>query len=179
MKVEDDDYFSLQFLQSINFIHEVKIFNEIQNNKKILIFDFRKKEDFIRFKLDNSLNLPYDEYDKDVFKVFHQNKLIEIAKNEELKDMLKKYKRFYIVIIMSEVKISMRNIYEYKSCELEEKEIILKCLSFYKSLVKNRVRELGLFNLGFKNFLEHYDFMVMKNNCLPLAKYLIINFLET
>lgn len=168
-----------KFLYSINFIHEVKIYNEIQNNKKILIFDLRKRQDFKEAYLDYSINLPYDEHDEEFYDSFSEKKIAEYAGSKELKEMVAKYKRFYIVIVMSEVKVARKKILKYEEINGEEKAIIVKSLTLYKSLVKNRVREMGLFNLGFKKFVDHYDFLVRTVDKPPIAKYIIFNFIET
>lgn len=173
MKTEDEENFPHSFLLNINFIHEVKIFNEIQNNKKILIFDFRTKEDYNRTSLYYSINIPYNEHDKNNLKVFNVDKMMELASKEEIKEMVRKYKRYYIVIIMSEKKIARKKILKHENSEDIERDIIIKTLLFYKALVNNRVRELGLFNLGFSKFVDHYEFIVCKNSSYPLAKYIL------
>jgi hypothetical protein len=86
--------FDDKFISSNIFIHEVKVYNEIQNEKKILLFDLRKKEDYNKCHLDFSINIPYNEYDEDFFKLFDSKKIKYISDNlcqdDELKGMLPK-----------------------------------------------------------------------------------------
>lgn len=161
--------FDPSFLLNINFIHEVKIFNELQNNKKILIFDLRKKEEYILANLDFSINLPFDQHENHLFDNFNETKLAEMTNSKDLKEMIKKYKRFYIAIVMSEEKVARKKIINLEA-EGEEKVQIEKSLMLYKALVKKRVRELGLFNLGFKKFVDHYYFLVRCEDKKPLAR---------
>ena len=165
----DNDY--INFLNNVNFIHEVKIYNEIQNHKKILIFDLRKREIFKNSNLIYSINIPYDEYDKQFFIKFEECKYSKLTKNLDLKEMIFRYKRYYIVIVMSEEKIARKKILNFvETFDKEEKEIISKSLLLYKSLVEERVRELGLFNLGFKKFVDHYRFIVRSFDQPSLTK---------
>lgn len=156
--------FEEKFLSSINYINESKIYNEFQNNKKIIIFDLRKKEDFEKYHLDCSINLPYDILDLGFFQSIDENKLSGYATSDEMKANLKKYKRFYIAIILSQTKVKRKIINELNTMEEnDEKDLIMKGLTLYKTLVKNRIRELGFFNIGFENFLAHYYFLVIVN----------------
>ncbi len=163
--------FKEDFLINVNYIHEVKIFNEIQNNKKILIFDLRTKEEFKESYLEFSINLPYDELSDDVLVKFDENKISEYATSKELKEMVKRYKRYYIVIIMSQIKIKRKTIIDFVNCSnKEDKQKIIKSLLLYQSLINKKVREIGLYNLGFLKFVEHYYFMVYNHNNKPIAK---------
>jgi len=175
--MEESLHFDSDFLFNINFIHEVKIYNELQNNKKILIFDLRKKEEKEFWSLDYTINIPYDEHSDDFFSIFEVENFIKKTDNHEVKEMLYKYKRFYIVIVMSEEKIARRTILKFPECDGDEKLIIKRSLLLYKALTNKRVRELGLFNLGFKKFAEHYGFLIKFKGQIPAAKYFIFNFL--
>jgi hypothetical protein len=85
--------------------------------------------------------------------------------------MVLKYKRFFIVIIMSEIRIQRKTILNLSpSHSKEEQATIDKSLLFYKSLTDNRVRELGLYNLGFNKFSETYYFMITRDKLQPLAR---------
>jgi hypothetical protein len=167
--------FEDKFMSSINFIHEVKIFNEFQNDKKILIFDFRSREEYENRHMDSSVNIPIEEYSQDFFSCLDEQKITLIAdtctKDPEVKEMVKRYKRFFIVIIMSEDKINRKTIQEFESVSDEkERDVINKSLLFYKALIKNRVRELGLYNMGFKNFSDNYHFMTSGKNVKPMVQ---------
>ena len=162
--------FESNFLLDINFIHEVKIFNEIQNNKKILIFDLRKREDYLNSNLKFSINLPYDEHSHEIYKNFDEEILCTFTQDSEVKEMLRKFRRFYIVIIMSEVKIPRKRILKYTECIDDEKCIVSKSMLLYEALTRRKVRDLGLFNLGFRIFREHYEFIVNRGGLTPLAK---------
>jgi hypothetical protein len=167
-----------KLIKSLKLINEVKIFNEIQNYKKLIIFDFRKREDFQVNHIEHSIHIPFNEFDFQFFENVDDQKLCYLCNNfvkcEELKTMLKRYKRHYIVLIMSQEKIKKKTIEEVgtgkKFHSEEEKEQILKSLLFYKALQKNRVYEMGLFNLGFKKIMKHYDFLVCSETRIPLAK---------
>lgn len=71
---------------------------------------------------------------------------------------------------MSENKVPRKSILSYQDSNEEEKTVILKSLLLYKSLTDNKVRELGLYNLGFKKFADHYDFMIYRQLKRHLAK---------
>jgi hypothetical protein len=160
----------IKFLKSLKYINEVKIFNEIQNFKNVIIFDFRKREEFKTYQIEQSIHIPFDEFDVNFFESIDDQKLCYLCNNyvscHESRSMLRKYKRHYIVLIMSEEKIKRKTIEEMFSYfpqkeKMEEgNEQILKCLLFYKALKKNGVYEMGLFNVGFRKFFQHYDFMV-------------------
>jgi hypothetical protein len=174
--MEENLPFKSDFLWNINFIHEVKIYNELQNNKKILIFDLRKKEEKEFSSLNYTINIPYNEHPDDFFKIFEEEKFMKKTEDPEVKDMLRKYRRFYIVIVMSEEKIARRKILKFPECDGDESLIIRRSLLLYNALTKKRVRELGLFNLGFKKFAEHYGFLIRCKGQDPTAKYFIFNF---
>jgi hypothetical protein len=170
------ELFNDKFYKSLQYIHEVKIFNEIQNYKNILIFDFRRKEEFDKHRIENSINLPFDKYDYSFFETLDEAKIKQIAEvaslNEETRNMLKRHKRYYIALIISEEKIKRAMI---ESCEKFdsddiERERIIKCLLFYNALVKNRVYELGLYNKGFKKFEQHYYYLVSSIDKKALAR---------
>lgn len=163
--------FTENFINSINFIHEVKIYNEIQNSGKILVFDLRSRADFDKSHLENSINIPLDEFDFEFFEKFDENKIANLVTDDTVKSMVLKYKRYFIVIIMSETRIQRKTILDAKSAvSKEEQDTIKKSLQFYKSLTDNKVRELGLYNLGFKKFSEVYYFMITNNKDAPLAR---------
>jgi len=171
--------FDEKFIKSVNIINEVKIFNELQNYKKIIFFDFRNVADYNLNHLQHTIHLPFTEFEFDFFENLNEEKIKFIGNKliqcDELKEMLKKYKRHYIVLILSEEKIKRKIIqstcFENFDPSDEKKSQITKCLMFYRALRKNRVYEIGLYNLGFEKIIQHYDYLLVKesrNN--PLVK---------
>ena len=70
---------------------------------------------------------------------------------------------------MSENKIKRKTIETCSSslnCNPDsvEKEKIIKTLLFYKALVSNGVREIGIFNLGINKLISEYSFMMNFND---------------
>jgi rhodanese-related sulfurtransferase len=164
--------FDENFLNSINFIHEVKVYNEIQNDRKVILFDLRKQEDFKKHNLDQSINIPFNEFEESFFETIDEKAISELTQDQELRNNILKYKRFYIVIIISQTKISRKNIFFQNSQDDEELEIIQKSLIFYKAFIKNRVREIGLYNPGFTNICKIYPFLIRSELAPSLAQYL-------
>ena len=109
----------------------------IQNYKKLIIFDFRKREDFNINHIHNSINIPFNEFDFKFFETIDDQKLCYLCNNfvkcDELKCMLKRYKRYYIVLIMSQEKIKRKTIEaigtDKKLNSEEEKDQIIKKIS--------------------------------------------------
>jgi hypothetical protein len=169
---------SEDILTKINFIHEVKIYNEIQNHKKIIIFDLRSRETFAKSHIQFALNLPYKEYEPSFYINFDEEKLCLLTTREELKSMIRRFKRYYIVIIMSEHKIKRKHVLNYhKQCPVkdqEERDIIKKSVLLYQTLTSgHKVREIGLYNLGFERFTNHYYFIINRGIHAPISKYSI------
>lgn len=171
--------FDENFLYNIKYIHEVRIFNEIQNNKKILIFDFRTKDEYFKSKLGLSINIPYDEHNYDFYENFNDKKVACLIEQytgcSDVKLRLKSFKRYFIVLLMSENKIKRKTIETCSSslnCNPDsvEKEKIIKTLLFYKALVSNGVREIGLFNLGINKLISEYSFMMNFNDSKTCIK---------
>jgi rhodanese-related sulfurtransferase len=163
---DSNHQFDEKFLNSINFIHEVKIYNEIQNDQKILIFDLRKREDFDKSHLDLSVNIPHNEFEENFFENIDEKIISEMTKDKTLSENILKYKRFYLVIIISQNKIHRKNIFLQTSQNKEEVDIINKSLIFYKAFIKNRVRELGFYNHGFNKLVGYYPFLI-RNSLFP------------
>lgn len=172
MKEQFDD----NFFRNLKYIHEIKIFNEIQNNKKILIFDFRKREEFVASHIELSVNIPHNEYDHDFFESLCDNKIKTLCEDftecEEVRKRIKNYKRNFVALIMSQEKIKRRTIESCESMEIEqdERDRITKTLLFYKALVCNHVREIGVYNSGMGRFSEHFQFLLWENMKTPLVK---------
>jgi hypothetical protein len=167
-------------LITTNFIHEVKIYNELQNHQKILIFDLREKEHFQQSSLKFSLSLPHPDYPADFFANFDEIKYSELSEKDELKSIIKSYKRYYIVIIMSELKIKRKKILSYHKLgdHFIDKEAIRKSLLLYQKLVLNKVREIGLYNMGFKSFADNYYFIITRYGLPPISKYLSVTYIR-
>jgi hypothetical protein len=172
MKVQFDS----NFINTLKYIHEIKIFNEIQNQSKILIFDFRKRSEYEARHLDLSINIPYDESDTDFFETFCESKIKLLCENfthsDCVRQRIKSYKRYFIALIMSEEKIKRKQIENVLSDEGEEekREAIQKVMLFYKALIIKGVREIGLYNGGMKKVAENYEFMLWHGIEKPLAK---------
>lgn len=180
MNTMKESALDLKFLKSIKYINEIKIFNEIQNFKKVIFFDFRRREEYKSYKIEQSIHIPFNEFDLTFFETMDNEKLCTLCNFyvacEELRTMLRKYKRHYIVLIMSEDKIKRKTIEDFFSCNTlneeidDEKEQILKSLLFYRALKKNGVYEMGLYNLGFKKLNQHFDFILKTEYREPLVK---------
>jgi hypothetical protein len=167
--------FEPSFLKNLKFINEVKIFNEIQNSKKIIIFDLRSKEEFISHHLELSVNITYNENNFDFFENISKGNLDSKFNNvcEEISKRLKNYKRYFVAILMSEKKIKKTKIqnFDFNDLDDSDKEKIIKSLLFYKSLVSNGVRELGIFSYGMEKIMLHYDFLLNYKDKQPQVKY--------
>jgi hypothetical protein len=165
---------NIYFSSSITFIHDTKVFNEIQNDKKILIFDLRKKDEYEINHLENSINIPYNEYELTFFSAVNEKLLSQLADNKEMKNNILRLRRFYIVILISQTKISKKTIIRRKSNCWEESDIISKSLVFYSNLQKAKVREMGLYNHGFEKINKHYFFLTKSLSTNPLRYYFLI-----
>ena len=172
MNFNNGSMFDEKFIKSVKLINEVKIFNEIQNYKKLIFFDFRNDADYKLNHLPHSIHLPFTEFDFDFFENINDEKINFISNKyvycEELKEMLRKYKRHYIVLILSEEKIKRKLIesacLEKHDTTDEKKSQIIKCVMFYRALRKIRVYEMGLYNLGFEKIKHHYDYLLVKES---------------
>jgi CRISPR/Cas system CSM-associated protein Csm2 small subunit len=152
------------FLERMYFIHDVKIFNEMQNQKKILIIDLRSRDEFNKCHLGESINIPYNEHGEDFFKTFDENIISEMTNENELRNKILRFKRFYIAIITSEKKINRRDILKMNGTG-DELERTTKSLLLYKSFLNKKIREIGLYNKGFERISNHYYFLVENLYC--------------
>jgi len=157
-------------IAKMNFINETKIFNEIQNNKKILILDLRSKNDFKNMSLPNSMNLPFDENQDDFFENFINYINPDLTDDPIIKGMLCKFRRYYIAIIFSEEKFHRKNIIDLPDEKVRSNDSLYKSLLLYNSLATNKVRELGVYLKGFKQLYFKYFFIVRNNLNDPLFK---------
>lgn len=159
------ELFNDKFFKSINFIDETKIFNELQNNKKILIFDFRPKSLFKQNHLENSINLPIDEIEVESLNEFDDQSLTKYTEDNVCKSLIYKYKRLFIVIICSQEKINRNSFLLPNKNSINEELNIGKILSLFRTLKNNKVRELGIFNKGFNKILTSYNLMTIHHTC--------------
>jgi len=150
-------------LKKFNFINETKIYNEIQNNKKILIIDLRKDSDFKKMYMPFSLNLPYDQNSEKFYENFINNINPDLSQDDIIKEMLYRFKRYYIAIIFSEEKFQRKEIINYDIQKIKTFDNLYKALCLYQSLISNKVREIGICLKGFKRIYEKYSFMIMYN----------------
>ena len=149
-------------LKKVQFINEVKIHNEIQNHKKILIFDLRSQKEFSESSLPYSLNIPFKDYSENFFKNFSKNILnFQLnGKEDDLKEMILKYKRFYIAIIFDRKKFHRKEILNFSEEKFKEEESLYKALLLYNSLTSNKVREIGLFIKGYEKLKSKFWFIL-------------------
>ncbi len=150
-------------MKKFNFINETKIFNEIQNNKKILIIDLREKSHYENMSLPFSLNLPYDKNPEDFYSNFTNYITPDLTEDQMIKEMLYRYKRFYIAIIFSEEKFNRKDIIDWDVEKIKSFDSLNKALSMYYSFTSNRVREIGVCLKGFKRIYEKYSFIILNN----------------
>ena len=160
----------MQNIRKFHFINETKIFNEIQNNKKILVFDLRSKSDYSKTSLPNSVNLPFDEKPIEFFENFISNISTDLSEDQSVKDMLCKFRRFYIAIVFSEEKFHRKEIINYDAERLRSNEALFKALCLYYSLSANKVREMGIHLKGFSSISNKYFFIVRNGLNGPLFK---------
>jgi len=174
------DLFSECLKSKLNFLNETKIFNELQNHKKIIIFDFRTRSQFAAYHLENSINLPVDEVSVEDLEKVDENTLLSYSHNkEEAKPLLSKYKRLFVVLIFPQKQIKKRNFVSPNQEDYEETLRIAKVITFYKTLVTNKIRELGIYIKGFglldNSFgfaLSHQQkFHITKNVTYPSALF--------
>lgn len=149
-------------IDKLNYINEVKIFNEIQNS--IIVFDFRKKEEFeLSFISNSSINFPFNETPLDFLSTYDINKWSTMTTSNELRDKILRIKRYYIVIIMSSQKIKQKTINSINKIKTIRKESELQAYTsilFYQTLLENKVREIGVLSVGFLKFIESYPFLL-------------------
>jgi len=157
-------------IKKINFINETKIFNEIQNHKAVLIFDLRTRSDFLLRSLPNSLNLPFDENKDEFFENFINNIHHNLTDDQILKEMLRKFRRFYIAIIYSDEKYNREEIINFNYQKIKDDNSLYKALCLYNSLVSNKVREIGVHLKGFSRIFSKYSFLVRNSFNQPLLK---------
>lgn len=159
-----------QNMRKFHYINETKIFNEIQNNKKILVLDLRSRNDYAKMSLPNSVNLPFDEKPNEFFENFISFISPDFSEDPIIREMLCKFRRYYIAIIFSEEKFHMKEIINYDAEKLQSEEALYKALCLYHSLSTNKVREMGIHLKGFSSIFTKYFFIVRNNLSEPLFK---------
>lgn len=156
-------------LYDVEVINENKFNNEIINNKGlIIVIDLRSNDDFLDYHYPTySINIPYDSDFSSLETLSNINDLSFFLqfvdnKNKELKNVIKRMKRYYIVIVTSNDNITKKqlsNIY-YKnnnSFILSNKDLsVIKGLMIYKTLIKLKIREMSFFCGAYKRFIEEY-----------------------
>ncbi len=156
----------------IKFLSEFKLYNDLESGK-LIIFDFRKKEQFnLGCLYDYSINLPFDEIGEEVLdnpKIIDEKLLAGYAHSEFLEHRAIKCKRFFIVIIISEEKIYKEAIFKSLSeLDIIKDGNIVKPLKLYKNfMLNNKVREIGLYNRGFDLIRCKFPFIIHSNNLIP------------
>lgn len=156
--------------KTVNYLKESKLFNEMLNNQgEILVFDLRTKEDFDDHNLSlYSLNLPFDSFEYKFFSTFEPNSWEKMTKDSMLKSIIRRLRRFYIVIVVSNDPVSKANLVKLEDDDYMEKHLKedsrlisdsaeVKGLLLYKSLVKNKIREIGYFVGDYCSFLSEFD----------------------
>lgn len=159
---------------SINFVNHCRLFNEIINySGEILIFDFRSKECFEKAKLIKySVNFPYNcsKVDFSFCTTYCPDTWQKYYCNSDSSQIIKKLKRYYILIVTNNEYISReclyKNVYgklknDKKLTELEMG--VFKGLLMYDTLHKNRIREMGFFLGSYQKFLDDFNFITMYN----------------
>ncbi len=167
-------------MKKIKYISDVKLYNEIQNDKKILILDLRSREEYAAGHIALSFNIPFDEYDYEFFQSWCNNSSVLENKTDDtcIKLRLKNFKRYFIGIIISNFKINplvieqiINNSGDNQNDESSNyNERITKALLLYQSLMSNSVRELGLYNLGLEVFYGNYSFLMSRLGETPRVK---------
>lgn len=165
------EIFNQNFLKKVNFVNENKIFNELQNSRKILIFDFRSRIEFKESHCENSINIPHDEVEIENLLNMNENYLYTFTNGDPyLQTLLSKYKRLFIAIVCSQQKIPRKNFLSKEQSKTNEDLLIAKVLLLYRSLINNKIREIGIYIKGYTLFEESYSFLKMLD--LKKPKYL-------
>ena len=143
-------------ISTIHFLNEPKLFNEILNNSgEILVVDFRRKDLFDKASFSNySISLPFDQEDisDEYCSLYNPKSWEDHAESEDIKKVIKKMRRFFIVLVFSnessskdEIKNLLNKLKD--NTELIDKEkACFKALLFYNMLINNKIRELGCFS---------------------------------
>jgi len=110
----------------------------------------------------NSINLPIDEVSVEDLMKMDENVLLSFTEHnaEEGKALLAKYKRLFVAIIVSQEKVPKE---KFKNPDFDNYDELLKIgkiLTFYKMLISNKIRELGIFSKGFRRFEQNFGFIL-------------------
>ena len=157
--------------QFINLITHSRLFNEISNNKgEILIFDFRKVEDFQKKSFEKySVNFPYN-HEKLTFEYCSKYNISDWTStfcNDENKRVIARMKRFFILFVISDDKPNQEEIerlfnsdrINFEEEKIKDNEALVKSILLYKTLKKNKIREVSFFKDSYKKFLNDFIFI--------------------
>ncbi len=162
------EIFNQTFFKKVNFINENKIFNELQNNRKILVLDFRSRSEFNEGHCDNSINIPSDEVEIENLFNMNENFLCTFTNGDPyLQTLLSKHKRLFIAIVCSQQKIPKKKFLIENQCNTNEDLSVAKVLLLYRSLINNKIREIGIYIKGYKQYEESYGFLKMHQTTKP------------
>lgn len=163
---------------NVKMVSEIKIYNEVEA-QKVIIIDFRSRKDFNSGCLfDFSINLPYDEVGDDILEdpgFFSKGLLEKFAHSEFLEDRASRIKRYFVAIIMSQNKIRKHDIMSYVNgidSAYEFSEELTKPIKLYNNLIQNKVREIGLYTRGFNLFRNKFPFLIHTNQKNPTLLYI-------
>jgi rhodanese-related sulfurtransferase len=163
------ELYNEKFLNKLNFLNETKIFNELQNNKKIIVFDLRSRNEYEIYHCENSINVPIEEIEIENISTFNEQFLSQFTKDDSYKTcLLSKYKRLFVAIVCSQNRIKKSLFLTSTKKDDAEEMFIGKILIFYQSLINNKIREIGLFVKGYKMFHENYNFVSLQGNELTM-----------
>lgn len=159
---------------SIHYLRETKLFNEmLNNNGEVLVFDFRTKEEYEENNLAfYTLNLPHnvEVYNKKFCQIYDPSSWEKLTTDKTLKAVIKRLKRFFILIVVSSSEISKAKLKKLEA-QLQDSNVIdeidespeLKAVLFYKMLAKNKIRELGFFIGDYSAFLSEFKTILYHN----------------
>lgn len=159
--------------QKTKYLSIQRFYNEILNNRgEILIFDFRAKSIFDEKHFSYySINIPYDDerIEKDFLVDYNPKKWGDVfTDNKEIKSILNKIKRYFIVIVYNNTSINIDfNENENDSLTNCQTDVSFNsfqfAFGFYHLLERNKVRELGIFNDKYLEFLCKYDSLIVNS----------------
>jgi len=184
-------YKELSLESHYKFASVNKLFNAIQQYKKVLIIDFRNGEAFNKTHINGSINIPYNSITMDELTNYSANIFIDkhIA-NEQDKELYGHRRRLMVFLIPS--CSSIQNLYDsienLKSVNFKEiseqllndknkliqfQGFLISCLLF-QALLKEKVREVYILSEGFRTFLKQFPFLCsFYNNKIYIEPYFL------
>ena len=127
-----------------------------------MIFDFRPRAEFKLKHFENSLNVPIDEIDVECLMNYNETELQLYTDENNVKLLVSKYKRLFIGFVCSSEKIK-RKSFLCPDIDKNKSLRIGKILTFYKTLLSNKIREIGLYIKGFSNIESSFNFILIQN----------------